>query len=216
MHLIKYCTVTILLLLSISLHAQSDTSYLKYVRTQDSIRSVLVQSIQPKWIQQTVLEELYIRNAIEIDQNAVHLTFNFNLHGLDCGAPDCFSTDITFTIPLENNKLVFPLKVIYTENEDGCIEHAYTLQSTFDYQDIQANYVILHDNKRHKTLLFFRDYRTYNSTAYYFPYLHKESSTLAAMLKLTDVDDPTFNDVYFPYMSTALQVYDYSLFLDTE
>ncbi|MCP4457111.1 MAG: hypothetical protein GY816_03640, partial [Cytophagales bacterium] len=56
---------------------------------QDLIRNELVKSKPQNFLIGSLLEELYIRNVISFSENELDFTLTFDLHGFDCGAPDC-------------------------------------------------------------------------------------------------------------------------------
>lgn len=70
---------------------------------QDSLRQVLLRKIENPYIKNTILEEFYIRKVIKINNDSLYWNLNFNLHGLDCCAPDCFSTSVSFQMPFSEN-----------------------------------------------------------------------------------------------------------------
>ncbi|CAN0603471.1 unnamed protein product, partial [Ectocarpus sp. 12 AP-2014] len=69
-----------------------------YQKAQDSLRTLLLASKPNANLKSSVLEELYIRGFVDQVGNNIKFELPFNVHTTDCGAPDCFTTDISFEI----------------------------------------------------------------------------------------------------------------------
>lgn len=74
---------------------------------QDSLRKKILKGKKSKILKESFLQEMYIRNVATIFNDSVAVNIPFNVHGPDCGAPDCYSTDISFSLKLDD-KLIFP------------------------------------------------------------------------------------------------------------
>jgi hypothetical protein len=65
-------------------------------KRQDSLRKKILKGKKNKILKESFLQEMYIRNVATISNGSAIVNIHFNVHGPDCGAPDCYSTDIIF------------------------------------------------------------------------------------------------------------------------
>lgn len=93
----------------------------QFEEVQDSLRQVLLDSKSNENLKAGLLQEFYLRALVDQKEDKILFNLPFNIHGLDCGAPDCYSTDISFSIPL-SEPLEFPDKIDFKLIEQGCIE----------------------------------------------------------------------------------------------
>ncbi|TDG35630.1 hypothetical protein EZJ43_13505 [Pedobacter changchengzhani] len=71
---------------------------LTFEETQDSLRKLILNSKPNENLKSSILQELYIRGLVNEEHGKIKFDLPFNLHGFDCGAPDCYSTDLKFEI----------------------------------------------------------------------------------------------------------------------
>jgi hypothetical protein len=139
-----------------------------FSKAQDSIRNEILKSKSEESLKGSVVEELYVRDLVK--KMGDMLTFNlpFDLHGFDCGAPDCYTTDLSFTIPF-NGDLTFPDQIIFKLSEAGCIEKDLILRDTMRLENHSARFVnyycieldsrliIMSKDERHDFVYYFPD-----------------------------------------------------------
>ena len=181
-------------------------------QNQDSLRTILLKSKTNKILKESFLQELYIRNAVEIKNKEIVATINFNLHGPDCGAPDCFSNNISFKMKL-NNPLKFPKTLEISEKENGCIEIKKQYKDTFVLIEESKSFILYHSAKLKKSLILFRNYKDFGSTAFYFVNVSKNQITEKNLKKLIENYSEDNPKLVYPFSSWSLDTPDYQTFL---
>jgi hypothetical protein len=181
-------------------------------QNQDSLRTVVLKSKTNKILKESFLQELYIRNAVDVKNNEIVGNIVFNLHGPDCGAPDCFSNDVSFKMKL-NNPFRFPKMIEITEKEVGCIEKKHQYKDTFVLVEESKNFVLYHSAKLKKSLILFRNYKNFGSTAFYFTNVSKNQITEKNLQKLIENYNEDNPKSVYPFSSWSLDTPDYQTFL---
>lgn len=135
---------------------------------QDSLRTELLNSKPNNFLKGSLIEELYIRNVVTLSEDSIYFEIPFNLHGFDCGAPDCYSTDMKFGFPHEN-KLEFPNRIVYSIHEHGCVDTESRLTSdmillnqnnrfiSYYSPEQRGNLIIIGNDKRKEYVYYFLD-----------------------------------------------------------
>ena len=103
---------------------------MSFEEVQDSLKKVLLTSKQNENLKSSLFQELYIRGLVVEEFNEILFDLPFNLHGVDGGVPDCYSTDLTFKAPL-NNPIELPVRIEVELHEYGCVDKEKTINSTF-------------------------------------------------------------------------------------
>ncbi|MCP4494755.1 MAG: hypothetical protein GY820_46745 [Gammaproteobacteria bacterium] len=157
------------------------------------------------------MEELYIRNVISFSENELDFTLTFDLHGFDCGAPDCYSTDLNFRIP-HNNQLIFPNELKYSIHEHGCVESEFRTSGTMTLVEQGDSYVNYYSEEQRSNLVIIG-----NDERKEYTYLFTETepnfirvSQLKELIDSYPVDGP--GEIPQPFMSTDLLRYEYQNF----
>lgn len=126
---------------------------LTFEKTQDSLRKVLLNTKPNKNIKSSILQELYIRNLVNKVNDKIKFNLSFNLHGLDCGAPDCYSTDITFEFTAKE-PVEFPKTINFKLREHGCdIDNEILENGIFELVERSPKFVNYYSNKHKSNLV---------------------------------------------------------------
>ncbi|WP_144038382.1 hypothetical protein [Soonwooa buanensis] len=181
-------------------------------QNQDSLRTIVLKSKPNKILKESFLQELYIRNAVNVKNDEIVGNITFNLHGPDCGAPDCFSNDVSFKMKL-TNPFKFPKTLKITEQEDGCIEKKHQYKDTFVLVEESENFVLYHSNKLKKSLILFRNYKDFGSAAFYFANVSKNQITENNLKTLIENYNDDDSKSVYPFSSWSLDTPDYQTFL---
>jgi hypothetical protein len=178
---------------------------------QDSLRNVLLARKENETIKTSFLQELYIRNVVALENDSLVFNIPFDLHGPDCGAPDCYSTDIQFSIGF-NNKVSFPKTILITEHENGCIDTPITISALFKLIEATENHVIYHSALYNRTLVLFDSNKATGTSAFYFSGKGSEAVT---GLNVYNINNQSATSAEFPYpfMSWILTTNEYARFL---
>jgi hypothetical protein len=99
-------------------------------KKQDSLRNVILEGKPNEILKNSFLQEMYIRNVASVIKDCVFVNIPFDVHGPDCGAPDCYTTEISFSIKI-NDSLLFPENLKFQEHEYGCVDNEQKLSGTF-------------------------------------------------------------------------------------
>ncbi|MBL6446388.1 hypothetical protein JMN32_08720 [Fulvivirga sp. 29W222] len=187
--------------------SDSTSESLDWEAYQDSLRSVLLKLKPDNFLKGSMLEEFYIRNLISVSGGELVFDLRFDLHAFDCGAPDCYSTDIKFGIP-HNNQLQFPNELTFSIHEHGCVDterratgvmrlvEKGTTFVNYYSRDQQSNLVILGADKD-------------KAYAYYFTGVEPDS------IKADQIPEVIMNlsdTAAVPYRSTQLLTLEYERF----
>jgi hypothetical protein len=112
------------------------------------------------------------------------------------------------------NPFKFPKTLEITEKEVGCIETKHQYKDTFVLVEESKNFVLYHSVKLKKSLILFRNYKDFGSTAFYFVNVSKNQITeknLQKLIKNYSEDNP--KSVYL-FSSWSLDTPDYQPFLN--
>ena len=78
-----------------------------YESYQRAVRKLVLQQMKYSILKNTSLEEFYLQGFANTTEDSIKVHLPFNLHTFDCGAPDCYTTEVSFR--LTNKKpIVFP------------------------------------------------------------------------------------------------------------
>jgi len=177
-----------------------------FEEVQDSLRKVLLDSKPNENLKSSILQELYLRGLVIQENDKILFNLPFNLHGLDCGAPDCYSTDISFSIP-SNEPVEFPDKIDFKLFEHDCVDEEETKNSVFELKEKSQDYVNYFSREEKSNLIIKR-----NGDLYYYPHLKSNSikiKTIDEMFENGEFDDAEIA----PYQSTVMTSNEYEHFI---
>jgi hypothetical protein len=178
---------------------------------QDSLRNVLLKSKTNEKLKSSILQELYIRGLVNQVDNLIIFKLPFDLHGFDCGAPDCYSTDITFNIPAKE-PIEFPKIVDFHLREHGCVDKEISSDGKFELVELSPEYVNYYSITHKSNLIIIKN----EGQLYYFPNTKPNTikvSMIDMIFEKYDDDDP--NSIV-PYQSTKMTTYEYENFVENE
>ncbi|UII20311.1 hypothetical protein [Fulvivirga ligni] len=181
---------------------------LDWQTTQDSLRKVLLKSKPDNFLKGSMLVELYIRNVITISDDSLYLNIPFNLHSFDCGAPDCYSTDLKFGFP-HHNQLMFPDEITYGIHEHGCVDSELHLSGVMSKINQDDNFVSYYLKELHQTLIILADDER-KEYAYLFEEVEPDSIQMNRIQELLSNLPDTAS---VPYRSFQLITPEYEIFL---
>jgi hypothetical protein len=114
-----------------------------------------------KSLKNSVLKELYLRGLVLPGLENYHIRLPFDLHGFDCGAPDCYTTEISFII-FGGSPMKFPEKLDFTLSERGCVDKEYTKKGTFEVVEQSNDYVNLYSKELKSNLVILKEEKIMN------------------------------------------------------
>lgn len=171
---------------------------------QDSLRSELLKFKNDTLLLGTVIEEHYIRGLVKNEGDQLKFVFPFDLHAPDCGAPDCYTTELIFQI---SNKypLKFPDEVEVKIYEYGCVKNQ-EWSSSFSLAKFDKKQVNYYSADLRSNLYFTKDGRLI-----YFPHNERRS------LGFKELEEKLFKNESDgleipPYESTVMKSYEYANF----
>lgn len=89
---------------------------------------------------------------VQVQNQNISISLPFDLHGFDCGAPDCYTTLVTFNWSLSDSPN-FPSKLPYVEKDSGCGEDGTPIKGTFNLVISDSNTVHLQDKINQRNLI---------------------------------------------------------------
>ena len=120
---------------------------LTFKETQDSLRIMLFNSKTNDNLKSSILQELYLRGLVNQIDDKIKFQLPFDLHSFDCGAPDCYSTNITFEIQA-TDPIVFPKKINYKIVEQGCVDQEESYNGVFELMEQSPEFVNYYSQKQ--------------------------------------------------------------------
>jgi len=176
---------------------------------EDSLRNQLLKSKPNNSLKSSILEELYIRGLVYQKEDKIIFKLPFDLHGFDCGAPDCYSTDITFDIPAKE-PIEFPDKINFKLFEYGCIDNEISNDGIFELVEVSSEYINYYSKTNLSNLVIIKE----ENQLYYFPNV-KPNTIKVKLIKniIENYDDEDTNSIV-PYQSTDMNRVGYELFMD--
>lgn len=173
--------------------------------TQDSLHNILLKSKPNENLKSSLLQELYIRGLVNQENDQIYFELPFNLHGLDCGAPDCYSTDISFKI-VSVEPIEFPEYIDFKLNEHGCVDQERSINSIFKLKEKSNEYVNYFSEELKSNLII------KNKELYYYPHLNANYISVATIEKMFENNE--FEDAEIaPYQSTVMISNEYEHFI---
>jgi hypothetical protein len=186
---------------------------LTFEETQDSLRTLILNSKPNKNLKSNgVLQELYIRGLVNQIDDKIKFELPFNLHGFDCGAPDCYSTNITFEITAKE-PIEFPKSINFNLLEYGCgVEREISENGIFELIEQSPNYVNYYSKKQQSNLIILGEKRA----LYYFPDTKPNTIKVELIDKIFEEYDDEDENAIVPYQSTVMTTNEYENFIKNE
>lgn len=202
----KTLILSFLLIMSYSTFSQDEIR--DWEKHQDSLRKEILDGKENQLLKESFLQEMYVRNVAAVANDSIEIHIPFDVHGADCGAPDCYSTDIRFSFKL-GNKLVFPKNLQFIEFESGCVDQEQTISGHFLLIEKTEKHVIYYSAKHKRTLVLFSSNEISGTIAYYFTGLEQNringTNVYSIMRNFNEEDE---NSIY-PYTSWVLTTNEY-------
>jgi len=183
---------------------------LTFKETQDSLRTLIFNSKPNENLKYSILQELYIRGLVDEIDGKIKFNLPFNLHEFDCGAPDCYSTDITFEI-IAKEPIEFPKIINFKLLEHGCgIEHEISEKGIFELVEQSTKYVNYYSKKHKSNLVILGEKRE----LYYFPNTDPNLIKVDLIDKIFDDYKDEDTNAIVPYQSTIMTTNQYENFIE--
>lgn len=187
-------------------------SKLSFEKTQDSLRKTLLNSKPNENLKSSILQELYIRGLVNQVDDKIKFNLPFNLHGLDCGTPDCYSTDILFEITAKN-PIIFPEIINFKLLEHGCdIEQEITESGVFKLVEQSSKYVNYYSENQKSNLIILNE----KKALYYFTDVKPNIIKINLLDKIFDEYSELNLNALTPYQSTIMTTNEYENFIEGE
>ena len=183
-------------------------------KERKELREKLLASKPDENLKNSLLAELYLRNLVHRNKEVIEFNLVFDLHGFDCGAPDCYSTTIKFNIPYAN-PISFPKTIPFSFAEEGCIiDKEISREGIFQLQE-ESETGVNYYSKSEKSNLVIQKEGT-QTNLYYFPNTTKGKIQLKSINQFIESIDETSEESNAPYTSVIMNMYDYSIFLQNK
>lgn len=165
-------------------------------------RQAVQDSLQNEILKKGFLHEIYRKGAVSVSNDSLHFLLSFDLHSPDCGAPDCYATDVSFAFQL-GDSLVFPQEIPFKEHEYGCIEDSLFLTGKFNLLKATDGFVVYHSPEHTRTLALFRSKKEVGTLALYYTTL-EQNEIEAGIDQMINPTDGNYDEENYPFMSTRL------------
>ena len=183
-----------------------------FEQTQDSLRDSILNSKPNENLKSSILKELYIRGLVNPVDAKIRFKLPFDLHGFDCGAPDCYTTDITFEIT-EKKPIEFPKRIDFRVKEHGCgIEGEIIEHGVFELVEQSPTYVNYYSKNLRSNLIILNK----KGGLYYFTDAKPDAIKVATLDKLLDTYDIDAANAIDVYRSTVMTTNEYGILLDNK
>lgn len=184
----------------------------EWEKYEDSLRKEILRRKENKILKESFLQEMYIRNAVTVSEDSLFFKIPFDLHGPDCGASDCYSTDISFRFRL-GDTLTFPKFLRIDEHEHGCVPKETRLAIDFQLVEQTDKYVVYHSVSLKRTLILFSSNEYTSTTAYYFTDVEQNSINGKNLFNIEKDYDSGDKESVYPFVSRMLTSNEYEHFL---
>jgi hypothetical protein len=181
-------------------------------KEQDSMRNEILKRKPNKFLKESFLQEMYIRNVATVSNDSLFVTIPFDLHGADCIAPDGYSTDISFNFKLADT-LIFPEILPFQEHEYGSVDKERKLSGKFQLEEQTDKHVIYHCAKYKRTLVLFRTSNESGTVAYFFTGVGQKRINGKNVYKIMGSYNEDDKNSLYPFTSTTLLNTGYEIFL---
>jgi len=186
---------------------------LNWKKYEDSLRNEILKRKENKILKEGFLQEMYIRNVVTVSNENLFVTIPFNLHASDCGAPDCYSTDISFSFKL-GDTLIFPKKIPFQEHEHGCVEKERKLAGTFQLMEQADKHIIYHSAKFKRTLVLFSSAKESGTIAYFFKEVEQGRINGKNVYDILKTFNEADKNAIYPFTSWVLTTNEYETFFN--
>lgn len=190
----------------------AELAFAEWEKHEDSLRTEILLRKENKLLKQSFLQEMYIRNVVFVSSDSIFVTIPFNVHAADCGTPDCYTTNLSFSFKL-TNPFLFPGKINFQEQEEGCVDKEFTIKGTFQLREQANTFVIYHCAKYNRALVLFNSNNATGTSAFYFTNVGPNrinGKNVFDLMKNYNEEDK--NSIY-PFTSWILNTNEYENFL---
>jgi len=184
---------------------------LSWAEEQLVLRNQILIGLENNILKESFLQEFYIRRVARVNSDTVYVAIGFNLHGNDCGAPDCYQTDLRFHIKL-GDSLQFPDSLPYKEREYGCIGDSSSVSGVFQLLDQSSEHLVYSSIKPRRTLVLYSSREECGNYALYFNSPNPDRIDAKNMDKLMKELEQGKDVDRYPYRSWALTTFEYGFF----
>lgn len=162
MHYLKIIIVSLLYLYWTQARAQyhsdsmvSETDIKFHIKHQDSLRNSIIKNKSRLDIANSVLQELYVRNAIELRKDSIFFQLNFDIHSAACLAPDGYTHKLNFAIP-DKIPMQFPTNISVVQTLDSFDVHKKT-ELWFQLVSQTDTCIVYHSETNKLTLVIYKN-----------------------------------------------------------
>ena len=178
----------------------------EYQKEQDSLRLELKKEKNDSSFNSPFIEELYLKGLATKEGDSINIFIPFDSHSADCGAPDCYVTEVSFSLPIFS-PLILPdsLDILYCNT--GCYQDSITgYPSTFHAINKGEKMIIYYNwNDKASLILFTKDGKKLSgATAFFLENVESNQLTPHNIYNLYKNYSEEEDSIY-PYSSTRLR-----------
>jgi len=109
----------------------------------------------PVFYQNQFFKPFWETGTVFNTNDSLRFELSFDLHGFDCGAPDCFRTDVSFGFSFQDS-IFFPEKLPFQLHEHGCVDER-QFSDYFTQQSATQEMVVYYCRPRDMVLVLSRE-----------------------------------------------------------
>ncbi|WP_291721806.1 hypothetical protein [Bernardetia sp.] len=189
----------------------SVTELVTWEEKQFFLRDSILKAKPNEILKSDFFQEFYIRDIVEQEGNSITFNLPFNLHAFDCGAPDCYTTTLSFAIPIEKVS-DFPKTITCQFYEEGCITEKPTSKNIeFVLIENSKTYINYYSDKENSNLVLIGDKQ--NSAIYYFTDVKANTIKVNLIDKILEEYDEENPNAIIPYRIWRMETNEYENFL---
>ncbi|MDH5379959.1 MAG: hypothetical protein OEW75_03855 [Cyclobacteriaceae bacterium] len=167
---------------------------------QDSILRMLKEEKTDTVLLKSPFKILYINNLAKRNNGRITIRLPFDLHGFDCGAPDCYTTEVSFSFE-KGIRIEIPKRILVQVVEEGCIE-GFKDSGEMNLVESSNNHLHYFSKDLKSSLIIMKDDPA-EQYVYYFPNVSRNDVQVAKLVEIIyKMEDDENTDV--PYRMTKL------------
>ncbi|KXX67851.1 hypothetical protein [Flammeovirga sp. SJP92] len=151
-----------------------------------------------KFTSEDIISKLIEVGFVTIQNDKISFELPFDLHEMDCGAPDCYTTTIRFSIP-NHKPFQFPQQINVKLEEEGCLDTLEKSEGTFILKE-QTDLFVNYYSKDLQSNLIIKA----GGKLYYYPHKMKNSVSVQQLHELYENSSLELEGEVVPYQISRL------------
>ncbi|NME70081.1 hypothetical protein [Flammeovirga aprica] len=151
-----------------------------------------------KFTSEDIISKLIEVGFVTIQNDKISFELPFDLHEMDCGAPDCYTTMVRFSIPHQKT-ILFPPQISVELEEDGCMDNLERYKGEFILKEQTDSFINYYSDELQSNLII----KT-GGEVYYYPHEMKKSVSVQQLNEMFESFRFEDEGVAVPYRISKL------------